>query len=78
VVSPMNRLGLLLTKLVVRASASFFSVVDLLKNLQFCNEFPTNFSSGESGVVSCVRNFRVSSCWGDNQFCFVICISCST
>jgi hypothetical protein len=30
-----------------------FSVVNLLGNLQFCNEFPTNFPHGELGVVSC-------------------------
>jgi hypothetical protein len=33
----------------------FFSVVNLLENLQFGNEFPTNFSHGELGVVSCGR-----------------------
>jgi hypothetical protein len=32
----------------------FFNVVNLLEILQFCNEFPTIFSHGESGVVSCV------------------------
>jgi hypothetical protein len=33
----------------------FFSMVDLLENLQFCNEFPMNFSHGEVGVISCVH-----------------------
>jgi hypothetical protein len=33
-----------------------FLVVNLLENLQFCNEFPMNFPSGELGVVSYVPN----------------------
>jgi len=37
-----------------KENSDFFSVVNLLENSQFCDEFPTNFSSGESGVVSCV------------------------
>jgi len=34
--------------------SDFFSMINLLENLQFCNEFPTNFSHEELGVVSCV------------------------
>jgi hypothetical protein len=36
-------------------SNEVFRLQKARRTLQFCNEFPTNFSSGESGVVSCVR-----------------------